>query len=76
MQSNEKLSQTILSFTRVVLVAEVTGGTTRDLKALPGHLAALPGHLRALPGHLRALPGHLRALPGHLRAFVASAGLT
>ena len=53
----------------LVLVAEVTGGTTRDLKALPGHLAALPGHLAALLGHLAALPGHLRA-------FVASAGLT
>ena len=43
----ETLSQTILSFTRVVLVlvAEVTGGTSRDLKALPGHLWALPRHL-------------------------------
>ena len=40
----------------------VSGGTTRDLAALPGHL--------------RALPGHLAALPGHLRVFVASAALT
>ena len=85
-----KLIQLILSFTRVALVPEVSGGTTRDLQALPGHLAALPGHLAALPGNLRVLPGHLAALPrhpwvwpghlwawpGHLRAFVASAGLT
>jgi len=34
----EKLSQLILSFTRVALLAKVSGGTTRDLQALPGPL--------------------------------------
>ena len=58
----------MLSFTRATLVAKVSGGFTRYLQALPGHLAALPGHLQALPGHLAALPGHLAALPGHLAA--------
>jgi len=42
----------VLSFTRATLVVKVSGGFTRDLQALPGHLAALPGHLQALPGHL------------------------
>ena len=56
----------MLSFTRATLVVKVSGGFTRDLQALPGHLAALPGHLAALPGHLAALPGHLAALPGRL----------
>ena len=36
----EKLSHSILSFTRVARGAEVSGGTTRDLQALPGHLRA------------------------------------
>jgi len=49
----------VLSFTRATLVVKVSGGFTRDLQALPGHLAALPGHLQALPGHLAALPGRL-----------------
>ena len=49
----------MLSFTRATLVVKVSGGFTRDLQALPGHLAALPGHLQALPGHLAALPGRL-----------------
>jgi len=44
----------VLSFTRATLVVKVSGGFTRDLQALPGHLAALPGHLAALPGHLAA----------------------
>jgi len=35
----------VLSFTRATLVVKVSGGFTRDLQALPGHLAALPGHL-------------------------------
>jgi len=35
----------VLSFTRATLVVKVSGGSTRDLQALPGHLAALPGHL-------------------------------
>jgi len=59
----------VLSFTRATLVVKVSGGFTRDLQALPGHLAALPGHLQASPGHLAALPGHLAALPGHLAAL-------
>jgi len=58
----------VLSFTRATLVVKVSGGFTRDLQALPGHLAALPGHLQASPGHLAASPGHLAALPGHLAA--------
>ena len=66
---SEQLSQSVLSFTRATLVVKVSGGFTRDLQALPGHLAALPGHLQALPGHLAALPGHLAALPGHLAAL-------
>ena len=37
----EKLSQSILSFTQAALFAKVSGGTTRDLQALPGHLWAL-----------------------------------
>ena len=64
-----KASLINLSFTRVAPVVEVSGGATRDLQALPGHLATLPGRLAALPGHLRALPGHLAALPGRLRAL-------
>ena len=59
----------MLSFTRATLVVKVSGGFTRNLQALPGHLAALPGHLAALPGHLAALPGYLAALPGHLTAL-------
>jgi len=58
----------VLSFTRATLVVKASGGFTRDLQALPGHLAALLGHLQASPGHLAALPGHLAALPGHLAA--------
>jgi len=30
----------VLSFTRATLVVKVSGGFTRDLQALPGHLAA------------------------------------
>jgi len=56
----------VLSFTRAALVVKVYGGFTRDLQALPGHLAALPGHLAALPGSpilsTRRLPGRLQAL--------------
>jgi len=77
----------VLSFTRAALVGKVSGGFTRDLAALPGHLAALPGHLQALPGHLAALPGHLaalprspilstRRLPGRLQALVAVGNLS
>jgi len=54
----------VLSFTRAALVVKISGGFTRDLLALPGHLAALPGHLATLPGHLQALARNLAALPG------------
>jgi len=49
---SEQLSQSVLSFTRATLVVKVSGGFTRDLQVMPGHLQALPGHLAALPGHL------------------------
>jgi len=56
----------VLSFTQAALVAMVSGGFTRDLQALPGHLSALPGHLAALPGSPTLstwrLPGRLQAL--------------
>jgi len=56
---SEHLSQSVLSFTRAALVTKVSGGFTRDLQVLPGHLGALPGSpissTRRLPGHLQAL---------------------
>jgi len=56
---SEQLSQSVLSFTRAALVVKVSGGFTRDLHALPGHLAGLPGSpilsTRWLPGLLQAL---------------------
>jgi len=56
---SEQLSRSVLSFTRATLVVKVSGGFTRDLQALPGHLAALHEYLQALPRHLAALPGRL-----------------
>jgi len=65
----------VLSFTRAALVVKVSGGFTRDLQALPWHLAALPGHLKALPGNLAALPGSpillTQRLPRRLQALAA-----
>jgi len=40
----------VLSFTQAALVAMVSGGFTRDLQALPGHLSASVGFTWASGG--------------------------